>query len=225
MNEQVKDQFNKLSSEYDERRRLLIPHFEDFYKSGIGFVSYNGISPKVLDIGAGTGIFTEEMLIRYPRANITLIDFADDMLGQAREKFKNMPEIKCISADYNTYDFGSEKFDIIISALSIHHLDPDHVRKLYKKTYDLLPQGGEFINADLANSGIPEIDSRYDALWSDFVLKGIGAGENYEKYLKSKEVDKPLPVSDHYLWLREAGFNNIDCVFRYYNFSVLYGKK
>jgi len=225
MGEQVKDQFNILSSDYDARRRLLIPRFDDFYKTGIELLAYEGPAPRVLDIGAGTGILTEVLFDRYPGAKVTLIDFADQMLDVAKEKFKDIADIRFIAEDYSTYDFGSEKYDIVISALSIHHLDHSGVKDIYKKVYDLLPDGGEFINADLANSGIPGIDAKYDALWTAFVLKNIGEGEHFDRFMKNKEVDNPLPTLNHFLWLREVGFTGIECVFRYYNFSVIYGKK
>ena len=87
MDERIRTQFNALSSEYDSFRRKLIPAFDAFYSAGIDFLSCAGNEPTVLDVGAGTGIFTARLLERYPKATVTLLDFSDNMLEIAQKKF------------------------------------------------------------------------------------------------------------------------------------------
>ena len=226
MDERVKEQFNSNSSDYDSRRRMLIPLYDEFYNSGIDLLSYSGKSPKVLDIGAGTGIFSEHLLSRYKNAKLTLIDFAESMMDIAKEKFEKYPDTEFIIDDYTAYDFGIEKYDIVLSSLSIHHLTPECVKVLYGKIYGMLTEKGEVIIADISNSGISEIDEKYDALWTAFVSDNIGGETEFlDRFQISKGLDRPHPVREHISWLEEAGFEKIDCVFRYYNFSVFFGEK
>ena len=225
MNERVRKQFNTLSEDYDARRRLLIPCFDEFYNTGIDRLSFPGETPRVLDIGAGTGIFSESLLSRYPKAKLTLIDFAENMLDIAKSKFQDRADTLYVLDDYFTHDYGSETFDIVISALSIHHLDSDNKKIFYKNISGLLSDGGEFVNADIACSGDPEADAQDDALWTAFVADNLGEGEYLDRFMKSKDVDKPSPISDQLLWLREAGFPTAECTFKYLNFAVIYAKK
>ena len=225
MNEQVRDQFNAFSVDYDARRRLLIPCFDEFYGTGVERLTFTGEAPKVLDAGAGTGIYSDTLLSRYPKARLTLIDFAESMLDIARGKFEGRADARFITDDYYTHSFGGEQYDIVISALSIHHLDTDGKMAFYKKVYGLLGDGGEFVNADIACSGDPEADARDEALWTDFVAGNLGEGESLDRFIKSKEVDKPSPVPDQLTWLREAGFTAAECVFRHLNFAVIYARK
>ena len=225
MNEQVRDQFNTLSADYDGKRRLIIPCFDEFYGSGIGRLAFTGEAPAVLDVGAGTGIFSEALLSRYPKARLTLIDFADSMLDIAMMKLDGRADARYIPDDYFTHDFKGERYDIVISALSIHHLDADNKRAFYKKVYDLLEDGGEFANADIACSGDPMTDANDDALWTAFVTGNLGEGESLDRFIKSKDVDKPSPIPDQLAWLREAGFQVAECAFRRLNFAVIYSKK
>lgn len=225
MNERVKDQFNTLSSEYDARRRLIIPCFDELYGSGLGLLSYKGDDPEVLDVGAGTGIYSAALLPRYPKAKLTLIDFAENMLDVAREKFSGLDGASFLLDDFFTHDYGDSRFDIVISALSIHHLDRDDKKSFYVKLYSLLEIGGEFLNADIVSSGCPEIDTKYDDQWTDFVTGNIGEGEYLERFRKSKELDKPSTVLEQIVYLLEAGFQIADCVFKSNNFAVLYAKK
>ena len=225
MNDRVREQFNTMSSEYDARRRLLIPCFDELYDSGIGILSFAGESPRVLDVGAGTGIYSAALLGRYPGAKLTLIDFAENMLDLAKEKFADHVDTSFLLDDYFTHDYGKETFDIVISALSIHHLDERDKQIFYAKLCSMLDAGGELLNADIISSGSSEIDAVYDEIWTDFVAGNIGKGEYFERFMKSKEVDKPSPVENQYRWLLEAGFRDVDCVYKRYNYAVLYARK
>jgi len=222
MNDRVKDQFNELSLEYDARRRLLIPCFDEFYNSGINLLSYEDGAPRVLDVGAGTGIYSETLQKRYPMAKFTLIDFAENMLELAAKKFANA---SFLLDDYYTHDYGDQKFDIIISALSMHHLDEIDKQLFYVKLYSLLDNSGELLNADIISSGSAEIDTIYDEQWTGFVKANIGEGEYFDRFLKSKDVDKPSPLSLQIEWLKKAGFAGVDCVYKRFNFAVFYARK
>ncbi|MDR1068884.1 MAG: class I SAM-dependent methyltransferase, partial [Clostridiales Family XIII bacterium] len=137
----VRTQFDTLSASYDENRASLIPAMELFYTAGIDTLFCEAEAPRVLDIGAGTGLYTAFLLKRYPQARVTLIDFAENMLAIARQKFAGNENMRYISGNYATHDFGREKYDIIISALSIHHLNPNEKQALYGKLQSLLVGG------------------------------------------------------------------------------------
>jgi tRNA (cmo5U34)-methyltransferase len=222
----VKTQFDTLSASYDENRAVLIPAMETFYAAGIDVLFCESETPRVLDIGAGTGIYTGFLLKRYPQAQVTLIDFAENMLAIARHKFAGNDDMRYISDNYVTHDFGSEQYDIIISALSIHHLNSAEQQSLYRKLYGLLSAGGELLNADIVKSETDCVNKKFDTLWNSFVQKNLGENDElFARFLKSKAIDTPSTVSEQLRWLREAGFSVTDCVFKYNNFGVLYGQR
>ena len=225
MDDSVKVQFNTLSSDYDARRRLLIPCFDEFYNSGLNMLTFQGDAPRVLDAGAGTGIFSAFLLNRFPEAKLTLIDFAENMLDVAKEKFADRVDVSYLLDDYYTHDYEDSRFDIVISALSIHHLEARDKLSFYIKLFSLLNTGGELINADIFSSESPEINERFDVKWTSFVAGNIGEGEYFDRFMKSKDIDNPSSISDQLEWLGEAGFQHTDCVFKHYNFAVLYAKK
>ena len=233
----VKEQFNRLAEGYDGLRRRLIPEFDSFYGAGIDALSFHGKAPRVLDIGAGTGIYSDFLLKRYPGAELTLIDFAEDMLDEAKKKFAGRAGVRFIAADYNAYDFGSDigsgkydagsgKYDIVLSALSIHHLGPEETASLYEKIYDVLGDAGEFLNADLVKAEDPETDAKNDAQWTVFVKSNFGNdSEVFERFQQSKKVDIPQSIESQVKWLKESGFYTADIVFGYLNFAVFLAKK
>ena len=119
----VREQFNQNALHYDNQRRKLIPCFDDFYSIPISIIETHKESPRILDIGAGTGLFSAFLKEKFPKAKITLIDISENMISQAKIRFKEDGHIEYITADYAEYKFKS-KFDIVVSSLSIHHL-PD----------------------------------------------------------------------------------------------------
>ena len=104
-------------------------------------------NPKILDIGAGTGLLSAFLMERYPDASFTLIDISEKMLDVAKDRFRGNSNVKYIVADYSKHSFV-EKYDMVVSALSIHHLEDEEKKELYKKSYSLLKQNGIIINAD-----------------------------------------------------------------------------
>ncbi|WP_234410488.1 class I SAM-dependent methyltransferase [Caldalkalibacillus mannanilyticus] len=93
-----------------------------------------------MDIGSGTGLFSSFILNKYPDAKTTLIDISEKMINIAKERFSNLANITYIIDDYTSYEFDN-KFDIIVSSLSIHHLTDIEKKSLYKRIYELLNNG------------------------------------------------------------------------------------
>lgn len=216
--------FNDIAKKYDGQRRQLIPCFDDFYRLPIEALDFEGNAPRVLDIGSGTGLFAAFLLEKYPDARLTLIDLAEGMLAVARERFSENPNVEYIAADYTAHAFA-ESYDIIISALSIHHLAAKEKEALYQKCFGLLKPGGVFVNADQVLSPYPQTEELMTRLWRREVeASGIGAEELARAY-ERQAYDDPSTLDDQLSWLREAGFAAADCLYKYYAFAVLYARK
>ena len=224
MNRDVRDRFNAVAPEYEDTRRKFIPDFDTFYGAGIQFLDCEKPDPRVLDLGAGTGLYTHKLLTRYPQARVTLVDFAGDMLDIARRAFHENPRIRFVQADYGAADFAGETFDIVISALSIHHEGEEGKRKIYEKVYALLNPGGEFLNADQVAAGTAALDQKYREIHAAFV-KAHASGPEYAQFLQNITLDRRTPVSPQLAWLQSAGFIQADCIFKLGCFAVMYGKK
>ena len=224
MNQNVQSRFNLIAPEYEATRRKFIPDFDTFYRSGIDFLQCAKAAPRVLDLGTGTGLYTLKLLDRYPQAKVTLIDFAGNMLDIAWQIFADNQNISYIQDDYGGHDFAGEKFDIVISALSIHHFDDAGKQKVYEKACSLLNPGGEFLNADQIAGSSEIFDQKYRDIHAAFVKKNASEAE-YAQFLKNIELDKRTPVLPQLKWLKSAGFTQVDCIFKSGCFAVMYGKK
>ncbi|MNW51260.1 tRNA (cmo5U34)-methyltransferase [compost metagenome] len=167
------------------------------------------------------------LLDKYPEAQFTLIDLSDKMLEMARLRFAGHSNVRYILKDYTNYveQEAQSKYDIIVSALSIHHLTDEDKISLYRNAYSNLKAGGVFVNADQVLGPTPFLESLYIKDWkqriesSDLSLEEIKAA--YERI----KLDKMGTLEFQMSALKSIGFLDVDCVYKNYNFVVLYGKK
>jgi len=220
----IKEAFDRVSKDYDQNFKQRFPCFDDYYHLPLTVMDFEGDSPAVLDIGAGTGLFSSVLLGKYPKASITLIDLSDKMLAVARERFSDYPNFNYIVDDYTQYDF-KRKYDIIISALSIHHITASQKERLYQKCFDLLNEGGVFVNADIVLSPSPEIDRIFTELWVQMMRKNGANDETVQEAIERWAYDDPSTLEDQLNWLAKAGFRYADSIYKYYHFCVIFAKK
>jgi len=220
----VKEQFDQISKKYDSQRRVLIPCYDDFYGIGVEWLHFNTSTPKILDLGAGTGIFSQFVLEKYPQADITLLDFSEQMLSVARERFKDIKNVSFQVADMMSFE-PQQKYDAVISSLAIHHLTDEDKQKLFKKIHGMLNDGGFFVNAEQVKGTTDYIHSFYTQRRHHRLDHSELNREAAEASYERNKLDKCASVSQQLAWLKEAGFNEVDCPFKYYIFAVLWGMK
>lgn len=225
MNDKVKRQFDEVAKEYDKQRRQLIPCFDDFYGIAASLVEPNGPSPAILDLGAGTGLLTAFVAAKVPDARFTLIDFSGSMLDQARRRFEGAPgTYRYVEGDYSNCVF-EEKYDFIVSSLSIHHLTHDAKRSLFARVHGALKDGGVFVNADQVAGESPYYDRLYRARWDASIESSGLEAAAIEASRERRKQDINAKAGDQVAWLKEAGFREADCVYRYFDFAVFHAVK
>lgn len=222
---EIRAKFNAGATGYDQQRRLLIPCFDDFYHTAARLASIERPAPRVLDLGAGTGIFSAMLLARCPDARITLVDLADEMLVQARERFRENPDVDCISANYGDENCAifDETYDVIISALSIHHLDHAGKQRLFGRVYQSLAPGGRFVNADQALGDGPITESVCWNDWRDQVESSGLTRAQLDASYERRKLDRTARLVDQLNWMKAAGFREVDCPYRFFTFAVFVG--
>jgi tRNA (cmo5U34)-methyltransferase len=216
--------FDSIAQQYDEQRRNLIPCYDDFYYIATGLATGGPPEPRVLDVGAGTGLMTWHILQKKPGAVCTLVDFAEEMLNVAKKRFAGQSNVSYVPGDYRNVDLGGG-YDVIVSSLSIHHLDDRDKERLYQRLYGLLKDGGIFVNADQVLGATPAIEADYQRRWREKIMgSGISAVEKAAA-LERMKMDRPATLEDNLRWLRDCGFRDVDVYYKYYTFAVMAGRK
>jgi tRNA (cmo5U34)-methyltransferase len=224
MDKEVKEQFDIVAKEYDSQRKYLVPCFEDFYNIAAEVVVLQGNSVEILDLGAGTGILSYHIYQKYNYAKCTLVDISEEMLNIARQRFKNLSNINYMVTDYVKCDFQN-KYDAVVSALSIHHLTDADKQKVFNKVYDVLKEGGIFVNADQVLGTCEDTEEINRKNWIKRIEGSPLSAEEKNSAYKRMELDKMSALDKNIEMLKNSGFRKVEVFYKYYNFAVIYASK
>ena len=165
----IQELFDAGADQYDQQRRKIIPCFNDFYQTAIDLIPFNSTdSFTFLDLGAGTGLLTAFIISSFPNATVTLMDLSEKMLEKARERFSLNKRVNFLIWDYS-HSTLPEEYDLIVSAMSIHHLSDNEKKSLYQRVFDALKREGAFINADLVKGETDKIEQKYQDTWMNWI--------------------------------------------------------
>jgi ubiquinone/menaquinone biosynthesis C-methylase UbiE len=197
---------------------------------------------RILDLGCGDGVVTRTILASEPTAAVIAFDGSDAMLARFREKLTDAHEsqVTFVRGNFNEDDWidrlpsGRREFDAIVSAFAIHHSPDDRKQIIYRQLFDLLAPGGVFINIEHV-SPATELG---DAMWIELLSEHVAAYQSargepitpakvMEQVNASHEQDANIlaPVETQLQWLREIGFVNVDCYWKWFELAVLAGFK
>jgi tRNA (cmo5U34)-methyltransferase len=223
---EIESLYDRAAKDYDRARRQLVPCFDDFYGTVLDLVPYErGTEIRVLDLGAGTGLLSALIAGAYPQARITLVDVSERMLGVARDRFASEQEhFGFLVADY-ARDFPGGRYELVVSALSVHHLEDADKRVLFGNVYEALVDGGLFVNADQVLGPTPEIEKAYRQSWLRRVRERGVAEDDLASALARMEEDKMSTLDAQLGWLKGIGFQAVDCWYKNHSFAVYSGRR
>jgi tRNA (cmo5U34)-methyltransferase len=171
-------QFHFDPETYLELMRADVPRYDELQEV-VAAATSEVEARRILELGTGTGETARRVLALHPRARLVGLDSSEAMLEVARAH---------LTADLRVQRLEDPlpegPFELVVSVLTVHHLEPEDKRDLFKRVRHALTPGGRFVLADVIVPQRPE-----DAVTP--VTPGF---------------DKPDPLPDLLAWLEEAGF-------------------
>jgi tRNA (cmo5U34)-methyltransferase len=219
--------FNQAAGAYDAWVRKALPGYDTLFTVATEIIPFDVARPiRVLDLGAGTGLFAWHVLQKYPQARCVLVDLAEQMLAVAQSRFQAYPDqFEARLEDYRSFQ-DEQPFDLVISSLSIHHLSDLDKQALFQSIYTLLSSGGMFINVDQVRGETPALAELYWSAWLRHVRQnGASEAEIEVSIARRRQYDQEATLADQLLWLQQAGFTDVDCVYKHYFVAVFMGRK
>lgn len=167
---------------------------------------------RVLDLGTGDGYTLGLVRSVHPEAEGVGVDFSAEMLGLARKRFAGDGDVEVVEHDLDLPLPPLGCFDLVVSSFAIHHCVDERKRALYGEVFDALEPGGRFLNLEHVDSATPE-------LHVDF-LAAIG-----KTPAEDDPSNKLVAVETQLAWLREIGFEQVDCHWKWREMALLAGVK
>jgi tRNA (cmo5U34)-methyltransferase len=165
---------------------------------------------RILDLGSGAGRLLALVKAARPGAEYLALDFSQTMLDELHRLFGADPAVSIVSHDFDHPLPDMGRFDVVISSFAIHHVTHERKRALYAEVFQALDPGGVFANLE-------HVDSPSRALHGEF-LKAIGWGDE-------DPSNKLLDLETQLDWLRELGFVDVDCHWKWRELALFGGVK
>ena len=193
-----------------------------------------------MDLGCGDGILGAAILGEYPSSRGILVDFSKPMLEQARQQLKEYSsQLTFMNLDYGDSNWVNSiqpqgSFDAIVSGYSIHHQPDIRKRQIYEEIFSLLKPGGWFINIEHVSSAAQlNIDLfEHHYVSARFAIEQRNGGTRIFDQLVEEYKNRPdkaanilAPAELQCDWLREIGYEEVDCYFRIYELAVFGGRR
>jgi SAM-dependent methyltransferase len=170
---------------------------------------------RILDLGTGDGRLLATVLAAHPSATAVAIDGSPTMLAAARRRFAAAgSSVEVIEHDFDRPLPADRlgRFDAAISAFAIHHCPDERKRVLYAEVAALLEPGGWFCNLEHVASPTPAVHRAF--------FDAIGVNVDDED-----PSNKLVAVGTQLGWLREAGFDDVDCYWKWRELALLAARK
>ncbi len=219
--------FDQSVETYDNWMKLALPSYDEIFSTATELIPFDETETiEVLDLGAGTGLFSEQVFVKYPRGQFVLYDLAPKMLDIARKRFKQYAkQFEYAVVDYRDFQ-STRKYDLVISSLSIHHLSNSEKKNLFGQVHRSLKDGGVFINVDQIKGSTQAMQNLYWTNWLKTVRERGAAEEQIQASIERRtKYDKDALLVDQLQWLSDAGFVNVDCVYKNYFIGVFFANK
>lgn len=218
-----------------------IPHASDQIEVMLRLIAASHRSvERFLDLGCGSGLLAIAVLAQYPAARATLVDYSEPMMEAAKDLLgDDMTVPSFVIADLGDPGWqatveADAPYDAVVSGFAIHHLTHERKRALYREVFELLHPGAVFVNIEHVSSPTQWAEARFDDAMIDSLTEyqaqsGINrpreqiAGEYHGRGDKAANI--LAPVDEQCRWLAEAGFDDVDCYFKYFELAVLAGRK
>jgi len=166
---------------------------------------------RVLDLGTGDGRLLALVLGAGPMRGVG-VDVSEPMLRAAAERFGGDARVELLRHDLVEPLPPLGRFDVVVSSFAIHHLEDDRKRALYGEIFDALEPGGLFANLEHVASPSARLNLAFIA----------AIGETPEE---ADPSDRTLDVWTQVAWLRELGFEDADCHWKWREMALLAGVK
>jgi tRNA (cmo5U34)-methyltransferase len=165
---------------------------------------------RVADLGCGDGRLAAVVLEARPSVTeVVALDASPPMLARARARFRDDERVRVLEHDLRN-DLGAlGDFDVVVSGFAIHHLDDARKRELLGEIASRLRPGGMFANLEVVASATPELHARF--------RNAIGRAEDDPE-------DQLVDVESQLTWMRAAGLEQVDCLWRWRGFALLVGE-
>ena len=151
------------------------------------------------------------------------LDISEPMLHAARQRFGSLIDVGVIDIrrhDLRTPGLPFANASVILAVLTIQFTPIEYRLRILQDIYDALAPGGAFLLVEKVLGGSAEIDGHMVSLYYDLKRRNGYSQEQIDrKRLSLEGVLVPVTAAWNEEMLKQTGFTNVDCFWRWFNFA------
>jgi len=225
---------------YDADMDIMHPLRLKMIEIALGVLPFHRTrSLRALDLGVGTGVFSQQFLEKYPNSKVVAIDGADSMLELAKSRLGDLVQrVEWIVSEFKaipTAVIRPRSLDVVISSYALHHLNTHEKPAILRSVVRAIKPGGWFLNADLVVAEAPDVERRIQEIRVESVtdrappqdrrFRSADATRQFLDDLEAAEEDQPQTLDNDMRILRESGIINAEVFWKEYRETVIGGPK
>jgi tRNA (cmo5U34)-methyltransferase len=225
---------------YDADMELMHPNRSKMVQVALEVLPFPRTAAlRAIDLGIGTGYFTECFLNKFQNSRVVGIDGAPAMIELAKARLKSSESrLEFVIGDFRRLQelaAGAGTLDVIFSAYALHHLSRVDKETVLRQVVELLASGGWFVNADLIVADSAELETRLQQIRIAGIMERAGGADSrfadsaltrqFLADLELKEADQPLTLAEDLALLRSSGLKNVLAFWLEYRELVSGGQK
>lgn len=225
---------------YDRDMELMHPNRSKMVQVALEVLPFAKASRvHAIDLGVGTGFFSERFLKHFPNSEVLAIDGAHAMIDLAKARLGSLADrVQFVVGDFrNLQELAGNagNVDVVFSAFALHHLNRPDKEDILRHALDLLRPGGWFVNADIIVADSAEVEKRIQQLRvAGIVERARGSDERFADSTSTRQFldnlektdgDQPLTLLEDLALLRNSGLKDVCAFWLEYRELVSGGQK
>jgi tRNA (cmo5U34)-methyltransferase len=228
------------AQKYEQRADLVLPKRQEMLSLIVQLIPFGQDEPlRVLDLGTGTGVPAQRVLQDFPRATVVCVDKSAEMMEIGCAKLAEYGDrVRFVQADLEDPAWNNglpDEFDAIVSALAFNLLTDGAKQRLFAQCHEMLAPCGCLVFSDRLRAAEEAVDRFYLDQWMDFIVRQtrevLGKEVTFETVAaRQRSLDeaagvKPATLGDILAWLKQAGFAQVECYWKYFQWTVFSASK
>ena len=209
---------------YDADMELMHPNRSKMVQIALEVLPFPKTAAlRAIDLGIGTGYFTEHFLENFPNSRVIGIDGAQAMIDLAKARLTSLSSrVEFALGDFRMlWEFLPDlsAVDVVFSAYALHHLSRPEKDAVLGHVLEFLVPGGWFVNADLIIAESPQLESRIQQIRIAGIMERARRADSrfldsaltrqFLADLELQEADQPLTLAEDLAMLRNHGLKHV----------------
>lgn len=230
------------SATFIEDAQIFVPSRNELLETIVRALDLMDRPASVLELCCGDGELGRRVLQAHPRVRYRGLDRSERMRQRAQRAVGSFGA-RALIEEFDLQQFAELDFrgtpDAVVSSLAVHHLDGEAKRKLFIKIFRNLAPDGRLVICDVVlpagTSAARIAATQWDAAVTRNSVDTYGDLRGLHRFAALEwnmfkgpigdDIDKPSTLLDQLLWMREAGFEEVDVLWHYAGHTLFLGRK